>query len=87
MAFLLLWLTASLVTALYNVVDALRTAGNQKLCAGHDRIGEKRNGGQLDQKKEQRKKPRRDSTNTLAMSQGCVRHFTYLDCFISSSVI
>ena len=31
MAFLLLWLTANLVTALSNFVDALLTAGNQKL--------------------------------------------------------
>lgn len=43
MAFLLLWLSASLLTALYNFVDVLLTAGDQKLHPSYDWNREQRN--------------------------------------------
>lgn len=47
MTFLLRWLTASFVIALYNVVDTLLTTENQRLYLRHDWNGKKRNGEQL----------------------------------------
>lgn len=43
MAFLRLWLTANLVIALYNFVNALLTTGNQKLYPSHDWNRERKN--------------------------------------------
>ena len=45
MAFLLLWLTANLVTALYSFAAALLTAGKQKLSPSHECNREKGIGG------------------------------------------
>lgn len=44
MAFLRLWLTANLVIALYNFVNALLTTGNQKLYLAMIGTGRKRTG-------------------------------------------
>lgn len=43
MALLRLWLTANLVIALYNFVNALLTTGSQKLYSRHDWNREKKN--------------------------------------------